>query len=93
VTRDEPQHATRIMADLGALLQASLSPASRKQAEHTLHALPSEPGFLPHLLNLVLDQSKDWAVRLAGGIYLKNLAKHRWDEVNAQFSVMVFTAV
>ncbi|KAH7929305.1 Cse1-domain-containing protein [Leucogyrophana mollusca] len=68
------------MSDLASLLQASLQPASRKQAEQQLHTLTSQPGFLPHLLRLILDPSKDRPTRLAGGIYLKNIAKLRWEE-------------
>ena len=69
------------MADLPALLLASLQPDSRKQAEQSLQALSLQPGFLPHLLTLVLQSSQDRAVRLAGSVYLKNLVKSRWDDV------------
>ncbi|KAJ2925300.1 hypothetical protein H1R20_g11761, partial [Candolleomyces eurysporus] len=68
------------MADLPALLRASLEPASRKQAEQNLNALSTQKGFLTHLLALVLQQSQDLPVRLAGGVYLKNIAKLRWEE-------------
>ena len=71
------------MADLAALLQASLSPATRKDAELTLESFSLQPYFLLHLLNLVLDQSKPSPVRLAGSVYLKNIAKSRWVEVRA----------
>jgi exportin-2 (importin alpha re-exporter) len=69
------------MADLAGLLQASLSPATRKQAEQNLDSFSTQPGFLPALLQLLLDQNQDRSVRLAGGVYLKNLAKLRWEEV------------
>lgn len=69
------------MADLPTLLRASLDPASRKQAEQNLNALSTQKGFLTHLLALVLQQSQDLPVRLAGGVYLKNIAKLRWEEV------------
>jgi len=69
------------MADLPALLQASLSPQTRKQAEQNLNALSSQTGFLTHLLGLVLEQSQDRAIRLSGSVYLKNITKLRWDEV------------
>ncbi|KAH0580356.1 hypothetical protein H2248_001858 [Termitomyces sp. 'cryptogamus'] len=68
------------MADLPALLLASLEPTTRKQAEQNLDAVSVQPGFLSHLLRLVLEPSQDRAVRLAGGVYLKNIAKHRWEE-------------
>jgi hypothetical protein len=73
------------MADLAGLLQASLSPTTRKLAEQSLDSHSTQPGFLPHLLQLVLDRSQDRAVRLAGAVYLKNLAKLRWEEVRFSF--------
>lgn len=69
------------MSDVASLLSASLQPTSRKQAEQQLNQLTAQPGFLPHLLALILDAAPDRAVRLAGGIYLKNIAKLRWEEV------------
>lgn len=69
------------MSDVASLLSASLQPTSRKQAEQQLNHLTAQPGFLPHLLALILDGAPDRAVRLAGGIYLKNIAKLRWEEV------------
>ncbi|THV04546.1 importin alpha re-exporter [Dendrothele bispora CBS 962.96] len=68
------------MADLPNLLLASLNPATRKQAESSLNAYSTQQGFLSHLLRLVVDQSQDRAVRQAGSIYLKNIAKLRWEE-------------
>lgn len=68
------------MADLAALLLASLNPESRKHAEQNLNALVSQQGFLSHLLRLVLDPAQDRPVRLSGSIYLKNIAKLRWEE-------------
>ena len=70
------------MADLAALLLASLNPDSRKQAERDLNALGLQHGFLSHLLHLVLDPAQDRPVRLSGSIYLKNITKHRWEEVS-----------
>ncbi|OJA14948.1 hypothetical protein AZE42_03705 [Rhizopogon vesiculosus] len=71
------------MSDIASLLQASLQPASRKQAEQQLRALASQQGFLAHLLSLILNVSYDRSTRLAGGIYLKNVAKLRWEEDDA----------
>ncbi|KAI0648900.1 Cse1-domain-containing protein [Trametes meyenii] len=69
------------MADqLPSLLLASLNPASRKQAEQSLHSLSVQPGFLAHLLTLVLQPSQDRAVRLAASVYLKNIIKSRWED-------------
>lgn len=68
--------------DLPTLLLASLQPTSRKQAESSLNALSLQPGFIIALLRLVLESTQDRAVRLAGGVYLKNLVKLRWEEVS-----------
>lgn len=70
------------MADLPSLLLASLNPDTRKQAEQNLTVLSSQQGFLIHLLNLILEPSQDRAVRLSGSVYLKNITKLRWEEVN-----------
>lgn len=69
------------MAELPSLLLASLNPSTRKQAEQSLTDLSNQSGFLSHLLRLVLEQSLDRSVRLAGGIYLKNVIKSRWQDV------------
>lgn len=69
------------MAELPSLLLASLNPALRKQAEQNIQSLSVQPGFLSVLLQLVLEQSQDRAVRLAGSIYLKNVIKTRWEDV------------
>ncbi|KIM79693.1 hypothetical protein PILCRDRAFT_791278, partial [Piloderma croceum F 1598] len=68
-------------ADLPALLQASLHPHSRQQAESSLNALSLQPGFAVALLRLVLSSAGvDRPVRLAGVVYLKNLVMMRWEE-------------
>jgi len=88
--KQEQTNRTRLsktaMADLPALLLASLNPESRKQAEQNLNALGLQHGFLSHLLRLVLDPAQDHAVRLSGSIYLKNITKHRWEEASFQYS-------
>ena len=70
------------MSELPSLLLASLNPATRKQAEQSLQSLSLQPGFLTHLLTLVLQSSQDRAVRLAASVYLKNLIKSRWEDVS-----------
>ncbi|GJJ14609.1 hypothetical protein Clacol_008875 [Clathrus columnatus] len=66
------------MSELSSLLLASLSPQSRKQAEQSLSLLSAQPGFLRHLLILVLNASEARGVRLAGSVYFKNVIKQRW---------------
>ncbi|KAJ7695191.1 importin alpha re-exporter [Mycena rosella] len=68
------------MSDLPSLLLASLNPATRKSAEQNLNAFSIQDGFLSHLLGLILDATNDRAVRLAGSVFLKNIAKLRWEE-------------
>ncbi|KAF8867606.1 CAS/CSE protein [Infundibulicybe gibba] len=58
------------MADLPSLLSA----------EQSLTALSTQQGFLTHLLRLVLEQTQDRSIRLSASVYLKNLAKLKWDE-------------
>lgn len=73
------------MSDLPALLLASLhpDPANRKQAEHSLNAISTQPGFLLLVLQLVLEEGQDRSVRLAGSVFFKNVARRSWDEVRA----------
>ncbi|KAJ6474605.1 CAS/CSE protein [Mycena vitilis] len=68
------------MSDLPSLLLASLNPATRKAAEQNLNALSIQQGFLSHLLLLILDGTKERAVRLAGSVFLKNITRLRWEE-------------
>ena len=81
------------MADLPALLLASLNPDTRKQAEQNLTALSSHQGFLIHLLNLILEPSQDRAVRLSASVYLKNTTKLRWEEVGQTLCYSFFLAL
>lgn len=69
------------MSDLPSLLLASLNPASRREAEKRLDDFSKQQGFLTHLLRLILDGTKERQIRLAGSVYLKNIAKLRWEEV------------
>ena len=76
-----PPSLPRRMSEIPSLLLASLNPSTRKEAETNLQALSVQPGFLSVLLRLVLEQSQDRSVRLAGSVYLKNVIKNRWDDV------------
>jgi exportin-2 (importin alpha re-exporter) len=73
------------MVDLSQLLLASLNPSTRKEAEASLTQLSSQPGFPIHLLRLVLNQTENKSVKLAGSVYLKNVVKARWDDVGVSF--------
>ncbi|KAG8818027.1 importin-alpha export receptor [Serendipita sp. 399] len=66
------------MADLSSVLRATFDPQTRKQAETALEQYALQPGFALHLLTITLDGGQDRAIRLAAGIYLKNIARKRW---------------
>ena len=78
------------MADLPNILVASLKPDTRKEAEKALTVISNQPGFLGGLLQLILNSSQDRSARLAASIYLKNIAKTRWEEVCLPASFMFF---
>ncbi|PFH53505.1 hypothetical protein AMATHDRAFT_54636 [Amanita thiersii Skay4041] len=69
------------MADLPAILCNLLDPRTQKEAEQRLNAYSVQKGFLTHLLGLVLDHSQLPNTRLSASIYMKNIAKLRWEEV------------
>ncbi|KAG8908300.1 importin-alpha export receptor [Tulasnella sp. 403] len=65
---------------LPELLLASLSPATRSQAEQTLTNLSTtQPQFLTSLLGLVLESSQPLQARQAAAVYFKNAIKRRWN--------------
>ncbi|KAI0248954.1 importin alpha re-exporter [Lactifluus subvellereus] len=66
------------MSDIPQLLLDSLSPQTRKKAEHSLEAYSRQPAFVLHLLRLILDATQNTAVRLAASVYLKNTVKLGW---------------
>jgi exportin-2 (importin alpha re-exporter) len=69
-------------SDVPALFAASLVIDQRKAAEAHLEALADQKGFLPHLLQIVLDRSQPMQVRQAACLYFKNQIKQRWDDVS-----------
>lgn len=64
------------------LLAASLVIDQRKAAEQQLDALSVQSGFVPHLLQLVLERSQPVQIRQAACLYFKNQIKARWDDVS-----------
>ncbi|KAF8635563.1 hypothetical protein AX15_000213 [Amanita polypyramis BW_CC] len=68
------------MVDLPSILTALLDPRTQKEAEKSLNALSTQQGFLLHLLRLIIDASQQLTIRLSGSVYLKNIAKTRWEE-------------
>ncbi|KAF8307881.1 Cse1-domain-containing protein [Clavulina sp. PMI_390] len=63
-----------------ALLAQSLVIDQRKNAEAQLSSMAVTAGFVPHLLQIVLDRSQDIPVRQAACVYFKNQIKQRWDD-------------
>ena len=80
------------MSDIPKLLLESLNPHTRKQAEQALDAYSRQPGFVVHLLHLVLATSNDTAVRLAASVYLKNRAKLGWLDDVGQISSILYVS-
>lgn len=65
---------------LVTLLESTLNPTLRKQAEEELSAVHNVVGFSTTLLQLVMSDQVQMPVRQAGAIYLKNLINQFWLE-------------
>lgn len=65
---------------LVTLLESTLNPTLRKQAEEELTAIHNAVGFSTTLLQLVMSDQVQMPVRQAGAIYLKNLINQFWLE-------------
>ena len=65
---------------LVTLLESTLNPTLRKQAEEELSAVHNAVGFSTTLLQLVMSDQVQMPVRQAGAIYLKNLINQFWLE-------------
>src|SRR5258708_31732060 len=79
------------MGDIPALFAASLDVALRKPAELQLETLSIQQGFLPYVLQIVLDQSKPLAVRQAPCLFVKKQIRRRWG--NVSFLPIKFTYI
>lgn len=65
---------------LVTLLESTLNPNLRKQAEEELGLIHNVVGFSTSLLQLVMSEQVQMPVRQAGAIYLKNLVNQFWLE-------------
>ncbi|CAF4274887.1 unnamed protein product, partial [Rotaria sp. Silwood2] len=63
-------------------LQATLSPQLRKQAEEKLAQICKTAGFIPCLVQIILNEQCDMGARQAGAIYLKNHINTYWSDFN-----------
>ena len=66
------------ISNLATLLKQTLDPAARERAEAELQNVRKIIGFCPGLLQVVMNNSIDAAVRQAGVIYFKNLVSSSW---------------
>ncbi|KAK2188208.1 hypothetical protein NP493_140g03054 [Ridgeia piscesae] len=62
------------------VLQATLQPNQREEAERQLNEVHKIIGFVPTLLQVVMSDQLDKPVRQAGVIYLKNMVCQFWEE-------------
>ena len=65
---------------IAKLLESTLNPSLRKQAEDELAALYNVPNFSTTLLQLIMSTEIQMPVRQAGAIYLKNMINQYWGE-------------
>lgn len=63
------------------LLQATLDPSRRREAETSLRqAEETQPNFSVSLLQLVADESQPLSTRLAAALFFKNFIKRNWTD-------------
>lgn len=73
------------MSEVAALLAASLTVEHRKSAEGELETLSIQQGFLPYVLQIVLDQGQPLPVRQSACLYFKNQIRRRWTDVSSLY--------
>ena len=66
------------VGNLALLLKQTLDPNARERAEAELQNVKKIIGFCPGLLQVVMTNTVDAAVRQAGVIYFKNLVSSSW---------------
>ncbi|KAK3603195.1 hypothetical protein CHS0354_036118, partial [Potamilus streckersoni] len=69
---------------LVGVLRATLDPNQREEAEKQLQEVHKIIGFVPILLQVVMEEQLDMPVRQAGAIYLKNTVTQFWHEREAE---------
>lgn len=78
------QQATYDNEKLVKLLDSTLNPTLRKQAEDELGNIHNMVGFTTTLLQLVMSDQIQMPVRQAGAIYFKNMVNQYWIERKAE---------
>uniref|UniRef100_A0A182IM19 Uncharacterized protein n=1 Tax=Anopheles atroparvus TaxID=41427 RepID=A0A182IM19_ANOAO len=69
---------------ISELLRATIEPTQRMQAEEQLNQVHKIIGFLPSLMQVIMQNDLEMPVRLAGAIYLKNLVNSSWQDREAE---------
>uniref|UniRef100_A0A182VLJ7 Importin N-terminal domain-containing protein n=1 Tax=Anopheles merus TaxID=30066 RepID=A0A182VLJ7_ANOME len=69
---------------ISELLRATIDPAQRLQAEEQLNQVHKIIGFLPTLMQVIMQNELEIPVRLAGAIYMKNLINSSWQDREAE---------
>ncbi|KAK9479606.1 Cse1-domain-containing protein [Lipomyces japonicus] len=70
---------------LAELLQASLIPATAKQAEQSLRSTESQEGFSISLLRIVASSDFPQTTRLAAALFFKNLIRRKWTDEDGNY--------
>ncbi|CAF4075012.1 unnamed protein product, partial [Rotaria magnacalcarata] len=70
------------LAPVVETLKATLSPQLRQQAEEKLSQICKSNGFIPCLVQIILNGQCDMGARQAGAIYLKNHINTYWSDYN-----------
>ncbi|XP_049297694.1 importin-7 [Anopheles funestus] len=69
---------------ISELLRATIDPTQRLQAEEQLNQVHKIIGFLPSLMQVIMQNELEIPVRLAGAIYMKNLINSSWQDREAE---------
>uniref|UniRef100_A0A182JP08 Importin N-terminal domain-containing protein n=1 Tax=Anopheles christyi TaxID=43041 RepID=A0A182JP08_9DIPT len=69
---------------ISELLRATIDPVQRLQAEEQLNQVHKIIGFLPTLMQVIMQNELEIPVRLAGAIYMKNLINSSWQDREAE---------
>ncbi|KAK7204939.1 Cse1-domain-containing protein [Myxozyma melibiosi] len=77
------------LQQLSGLLEASLSPATAKQAEQSLRSVETQQGFSISLLKLVASDQFPASVRLAGSLYFKNFIRRKWTDEEGNYLIPI----
>ncbi|KAF2002554.1 Cse1-domain-containing protein [Amniculicola lignicola CBS 123094] len=75
------------LSSIAQLLDASLHPQQRKQAEDALKAESEKPNFSLALLHIVQSSELSPTTRLAGALYFKNFVRRAWVDEDGNYGL------